>query len=62
MIIAESANTFWEVREAADPALAHCWIGHRVKRTKIGFVRTACPQGKRDVLVRKEATRIVEAA
>lgn len=32
MIIETSANELYRVREIADPAFAHCWMGVPVKR------------------------------
>lgn len=60
MIIETSDNRFYRVTETGNPDLAHVWNGARVKRDrKTGeWVRT----GKWSVeLVRKAATRVVEA-
>jgi hypothetical protein len=58
MIIETSCNNFYQVRETENPNLAHVWYGVAVKRVKGEWV----PKAKaRTELVRKEATRIVEA-
>ena len=55
-IIEDSANTLWAVWPTGDADLAHVWFGYRVKKTKAGFVPVA---KARQVLVRREATRLV---
>jgi len=56
MIIEDSANRFFRVRETGNADLAHVWTGIEVKRTRDGFV----PKAKaREILVRKTATIIV---
>lgn len=58
MIIETSANEFYQVRETGNANLAHVWYGQKVKRSKGEFI----PVVKlRTELVRKEATRIVQA-
>ena len=59
MIIETSDNRFYRVRETNDPNLAHVWLGVPVKRVKGGFIERA---HARAVLVRKAASRVVEAA
>jgi hypothetical protein len=55
-IIETSSNQFFRVREAA--GIDHAWIGIEVKRVKGEWV----PKAKaREILVRKAATRAVEA-
>ena len=65
MIIETSCNHFYNVKELNDPALAHVWAGYPVKRTKAGFVFTTKGLRMAEVgkfeLVRKAATRVVEA-
>lgn len=57
-IIETSANQLFRVRDAG-PGLEHAWFGVEVKRTKDGFA----PKAKaREVMVRKAASRVVEAA
>lgn len=57
MVIETSANHFYQVRETNDANLAHVWFGLAVKRAKGAWV----PKAKaREVLVRKEASRVVE--
>lgn len=59
MIIETSCNKLYDVSEHSDPMLAHCWYGVEVKRAKGG---TFAPKAKaRITLVRKAATRILEA-
>jgi len=54
MIIEDSANTFWAVRDLSD--IDHCWLGIPVKRAGGSFV----PKSKaKPRLVRKDCTRIV---
>ncbi len=56
MIIEDSANRFWQVRETGNPNLDHVWTGIEVKKTAAGFV----PKAKaRETLVRKAATKII---
>lgn len=60
MIIETSDNRFYRVTETGDANLAHVWYGTRVRKDKKTgeWVRT----GKWSVeLVRKAATRVVEA-
>lgn len=58
MIIETTCNKLYDVSNHGDEMLSHCWYGIEVKRTKDGFK----PKAKsRMTLVRKEATRIVEA-
>jgi hypothetical protein len=56
IIIEDSANRFFRVRETGNPALAHVYLGIEVKRTRDGFVPKA---NAREILVRKAATTIV---
>ena len=59
LIIEDTANRFFRVRETGDASLAHVYFGIEVKRVKGAYV----PKAKaREGLVRKEATRIVQAA
>lgn len=58
MIIETSDNRFYQVRETGDANLAHVWVGHAVKRVKGAWVAKA---KARTELVRKAASRIVEA-
>lgn len=56
MVIETSANQFYRVRPCSD--CDHVWLGIEQKRVKGVFV----PKAKaREILVRKAATRIVEA-
>lgn len=59
MIIETSDNRFYRVSDTANPDLAHCWYGARVRRDKKTgeWVRTGSWTVE---LVRKAATRIVE--
>lgn len=57
MIIETSANQLYFVADYEDANLAHVWRGLRVKRTQSGFLVT----GKREEMVRKAASRVVEA-
>ena len=56
MIIEDSANRFWLVRETGVEGLDHVWTGVEVRRTKTGFEPK---KGARETLVRKAATRII---
>lgn len=57
MIIETSSNQVYAVQEAADAALAHCWIGVEVKHAKGGGWT---PKAKaRPVLVRKAGSRVI---
>lgn len=58
MIIETSANQFFRVTETGDVNLSHVWNGVEVKKVKGTFVDK---KNSRSVLVRKEATRVVEA-
>lgn len=65
MIVETSDNRFYRVTETGDPNLAHVWYGIPVRKVKGEWVLTAAatrkPQGKAAILVRKAATRVVEA-
>ena len=58
MIIETSCNRFYKVRETGDADLAHVWLGVEQKRVRGSFVPK---KNAVEVLVRKAATRIVEA-
>ena len=61
MIIETSSNQFFQVKDATisnGQVLDHAWLGFAVKRVKGVWVPKA---GAREMLVRKAATRIVEA-
>jgi len=61
MIIETSDNRFYRVWETADEDLQHVWYGTEVKRTKnAGFVTKRVNPGRFE-LVRKAASRVVEA-
>ena len=66
MIIETSANKFYTVFETLAPGLDHCWYGYSVKQVGGKFVLTAAgaraQAANRPELVRKAATKIVEAA
>jgi len=57
MIIETSANQFFRVTETNSPELSHCWLGVAVKKSRGVWVNKA---NAREILVRKEATRVVE--
>lgn len=61
MIIEISDNRFYEVFENVSPELQHCWKGEEIKRDRKtgGWKYT---KARRFELVRKAASRIVEAA
>lgn len=62
MIIETSCNQFYRVTETGCDALNHVWYGVPVKKQKGEWVVTA--KGRKTSkmeLVRKEATRVVEA-
>lgn len=60
MIIETSDNRFYEVFESGNPDLAHCWKGEQVKHDrKTGEWKYT--KHRRTELVRKAATRVVEA-
>ena len=64
VIIETSDNRFYQVIEPTDPDLSHCWFGVEVKRSKgpIKWLQTAkAARMNRAELVRKAATRVVEA-
>lgn len=65
-IIETSDNRFYRVVETGKPGLDHCWYGISVKRVRGEFVMTAAGmrayKNGRPEVVRKAATRIVEAA
>lgn len=56
MIVETSSNQIFIVRESANHPQA--WIGTAAKKTKGGYVPK---KGAKEVLVRKAASRIVEA-
>lgn len=64
-IIETSDNRLYAVVETDKPGLDHCWYGLSVKRVRGEFVLTAAGKRAQDrnspELVRKAATRIVEA-
>lgn len=59
MVIETSCNHFYRVAEIADAALSHVWSGVEVKRVRGVWVDK---KNARLELVRKAASRIVEAA
>lgn len=61
MIIETSDNRFFRVEETNRPDLAHVWFGSEVKRDKKTgeWVRKGPPR-RWPLLVRKEASRVVE--
>jgi hypothetical protein len=66
MIIETTENRFYSVRETGDENLAHVWYGYEVKKlSPRQAIISGCdfaPKGKaRMQMVRKAATRIVEA-
>lgn len=58
MIIETTNNRFYRVEETNQEGLDHVWFGFEVKRTRDGFARKV---RARRTLVRKEASRVVEA-
>lgn len=58
MIIETSANRFYSVRDTNDASLAHVWFGVEVKKVRGDFIPK---KNARQELVRKEASRTVEA-
>jgi hypothetical protein len=58
MIIETSANQLYRVTETGDADLAHVWSGIEVKRVRGEFVPK---KNARPALVRKAASRVVEA-
>lgn len=67
MIIETSDNRFYRVREHDAACMAHCYLGVELKRDrKTGEFKSRRPFGHRlyghEELVRKAATRVVEAA
>jgi hypothetical protein len=58
MIIETSANQTFRVTETGDAGLAHVWNGVEVKKVRGAWVDK---KNARSVLVRKEASRVVEA-
>lgn len=56
MVIETSSNQFFKVRDAE--GIDHAWLGVEVKRSKDGWVAKV---KAREMLVRKAATRVVEA-
>lgn len=62
MIIATSAHRYFSVSETECPDLAHCWDGIEVRRDRrTGQWVKKAGTSDRPVLVRKAATRVVEA-
>jgi DNA-binding PadR family transcriptional regulator len=65
MIIETSDNRFYRVTETGQKDLDHVWFGIPVKKVSGQWVLTAAaikkPQGKSAQLVRKAASRVVEA-
>lgn len=65
MIIETTDNRFFDVWETRAAGLDHVWYGYEMKRIKDGFILTArgLKEAKRcrPQLVRKEASRVVEA-
>ena len=62
MIVETSDNRFFRVTETNDANLSHVWFGHEVKRKKTDFgVQWVIKATIRDALVRKSASRVVEA-
>ncbi|MGD0106321.1 MAG: hypothetical protein ABSC06_20110 [Rhodopila sp.] len=58
MIIETSGNQLYRVKETGDADLAHVWLGIEVKKVRGAYVPKA---RARKTLVRKAATRIVDA-
>ena len=61
MIIETACNRFYSVIETEKHDLAHVWYGLPVKRVKGVWVHKQSKHGVKVELVRKEATRLVEA-
>ena len=61
MIIETSTNRFYQVEETGNTDLAHVWYGRRVKRVGGMFGLTAKAVRSAPELVRKAASRVVEA-
>lgn len=57
MIIETSSNQLYRVRETGDADLAHVWFGVAVKRAKGEYVTK---KNAREILVRKDASRVVK--
>jgi hypothetical protein len=58
VIIETSDNRFYRVWETEQDGLEHVWFGYPAKHTKHGWTHKA---NARKELVRKAATRLVEA-
>jgi hypothetical protein len=56
MIVEDTQNRFFLVRDTGDANLAHVWFGIEVKRAKGGF---APKKNARETLVRRAGCRIV---
>ena len=62
MIVETSDSRFFRVTETNDANLTHVWFGHQVKPVKTPFgVKWEIKSTVKDVLVRKAASRVVEA-
>jgi hypothetical protein len=61
MIIETSANKFYSVTETSEPDLSHVWYGLPVKRVSNLWVLKSSARREHPEIVRKAATRIVEA-
>lgn len=60
MIIETSDNRFYRVTEINDPNLAHCWYGIELRKNRKTGKLTPRDASRLE-LVRKAATRVVEA-
>lgn len=61
MIIETSANKFYSVTETNEPGLSHVWYGLPVKRVRNLWVLKSSARREAPEIVRKAATRVVEA-
>ena len=66
MIIQDTSGRFFQVTETGDTRLAHVWFGYEVKPNSMGRVTISGgnwvpTKNSRTQMVRKAATRIVEA-
>jgi uncharacterized membrane protein len=61
MVIQTSCGHFYSVIDTFDANLSHVWYGLPVKKVKGVWLHKTSKKGVKIELVRKEATRLIEA-
>jgi len=58
-IILDTAGTYWRVTEPTDPALAHAYLGRRVRKLGNAFPFVKAARWQKEILVRKAHTVVI---